>query len=141
MTNKEAIKMLKTICGDCRLFPKCAYKKSECFTAIDMAIKALEGKDNVPDTNVGDTIYRQDAIEALGEEPPVWYDGIDEISEQEQWRRDRAAIEAVPSAQPEIIRCKECKWFGEEGCAILIVDDSDKPTENDYCTFAERREE
>lgn len=42
MTNKEAIEMLETICGNCRLFPKCAYKKSECFTAIDMAIKALE---------------------------------------------------------------------------------------------------
>ena len=52
----------------------------------------------------GDVIYRQDAIDALGEEPPVWYDGIDEISEQEQWRRDRAAIEAVPSAQPDIAR-------------------------------------
>ena len=30
-----------------------------------------------------------------------------------------------------VIRCKNCKWFGEAGCAIKIVDDSDKPTEND----------
>lgn len=39
----------------------------------------------------------------------------------------------------EIVRCKDCKWFGEIGCAIRIVDDSDKPKENDYCSFAERR--
>lgn len=39
----------------------------------------------------------------------------------------------------EIIRCRDCKWFGEIGCAVQIVDDSDKPTENDFCSFAERR--
>ena len=37
-----------------------------------------------------------------------------------------------------VIRCKDCKWFNKVGCAIRIVDDSDKPTENDYCSFAER---
>lgn len=39
----------------------------------------------------------------------------------------------------EIIRCRDCKWFEDIGCAIRIVDDSDKPTENDFCSFAERR--
>ena len=39
----------------------------------------------------------------------------------------------------EIIRCKDCKWFNDIGCAIRIVDDTDKPSENDYCSFAERR--
>ena len=43
------------------------------------------------------------------------------------------------SARPEVIRCKDCKWFGDIGCAISIVDDSDKPKENDFCSFAERR--
>lgn len=38
-----------------------------------------------------------------------------------------------------VVRCKDCKWFGDIGCAIRIVDDSDKPTENDFCSFAERR--
>lgn len=38
-----------------------------------------------------------------------------------------------------VIRCKDCKWFGDIGCAISIADDSDKPTENDFCSFAERR--
>ena len=40
----------------------------------------------------------------------------------------------------EVIRCRDCRWFNEPGCAIRIVDDSDKPTENDYCSFAERKE-
>ena len=40
----------------------------------------------------------------------------------------------------ELVRCKDCKWFNELGCAIQIVDDSDKPTGNDYCSFGERRE-
>ncbi len=47
---------------------------------------------------MSDLISRQDAIDALGEEPPVWYDGEDEIAERNQWRRDKAAIESLPSA-------------------------------------------
>ena len=41
----------------------------------------------------------------------------------------------------EIIRCRDCKYWGEIGCAIYIVDDSDKPKENDFCSFAERLED
>ena len=41
----------------------------------------------------------------------------------------------------ELIRCKDCKWFGDIGCAIGIADDTDKPSENDFCSFAERKEE
>lgn len=49
-----------------------------------------------------DLIYRQAAIDALGEEPPVWYNGEDEIAEQNQWRRDVNAIKALPPAQPTL---------------------------------------
>ena len=38
----------------------------------------------------------------------------------------------------QLVRCKDCKWFGGIGCAIRIVDDSDKPKEEDFCSFAER---
>ena len=41
----------------------------------------------------------------------------------------------------ELIRCKDCKWFGKAGCAVNIVDESDEPKENDYCSWAERKEE
>ena len=50
---------------------------------------------------MSDLISRQNAIDALGEEPPVWYDGDDEIAERNQWRRDKAAIESLPSAEPK----------------------------------------
>lgn len=45
-----------------------------------------------------DYIKRQDAIEALGEEPYVWSDTDTEIAEHAQWVSDVKAIEAVPSA-------------------------------------------
>lgn len=51
----------------------------------------------------------------------------------------------LPSAQPEIIRCKDCKWLNTEDCgnecdcpngfAVGYVDD------NDYCSRAERRDD
>lgn len=41
----------------------------------------------------------------------------------------------------EVIRCKDCKWFGGVGCAIQIVDDSDRPKDYDYCSFGERKED
>ena len=50
---------------------------------------------------MSDLISRQAAIEALGEEPPIFYDGEDEIAERDRWRRDVNAIKALPSAQPE----------------------------------------
>ena len=37
-----------------------------------------------------------------------------------------------------VVRCRDCKWFGDVGCAIMIADDSDKPTGSDYCSFGER---
>lgn len=46
----------------------------------------------------GDLISRADAIEALGEEPPVWCDEEYEIAERDQWRADIEAIKSVPSA-------------------------------------------
>lgn len=48
------------------------------------------------------------------------------------------AIEALK--EPKLIRCKECKWFGNIGCAIKNVSYLDRPTENDFCSYIERRE-
>ena len=49
-----------------------------------------------------DTIYRQAAIDALGDEPEVWT-GKDEYAQgrNNQWHYDRNAIKAVPSAEPK----------------------------------------
>lgn len=40
-----------------------------------------------------------------------------------------------------VVRCRDCKWFGHSGCAIEVVDDSDRPKEDDYCSFGERKGE
>ena len=85
-----------------------------------------------------DLISRQDAIDAIRNITALkgTFDGkillIDKAEAQTE-------LMLLPSAQPEIIRCKDCKWFNDIGCAIGIVDDTDKPSENDYCSFAERR--
>ena len=54
-----------------------------------------------------DLISRQAAIDALGEEPLVWHeDDAGEVAERNQWRRDVAAIKALPSAQSE-----SCEYY------------------------------
>lgn len=51
------------------------------------------------------------------------------------------ALADTPTADVvEVVRCKDCKWFNDFGCAIRIVDDSDKPKDNDFCSFGERKE-
>lgn len=46
--------------------------------------------------------------------------------------------EYEPKDLVEVVRCKDCKWYHEIGCAIKIVDESDEPKDNDYCSFGER---
>lgn len=41
----------------------------------------------------------------------------------------------------ELVRCKDCKWRGKAGCAFLIVDESDKPKDDDFCSYGERKEQ
>lgn len=51
-------------------------------------------------------------------------------------------IEAQPTADVvKVVRCKDCKWYRGIGCAIKIVDESDEPTDNDFCSYGERAEE
>ena len=56
------------------------------------------------------------------------------------WNEVYNAIGDIPPEQT-VIHCKDCKWFGKPGCSIEIVDDSDRPTEKDFCSFAEREED
>ena len=78
-----------------------------------------------------DLISRQAAINAIENMKPYHQDA-DDVAEM---------IQNMPSADAvEVVRCKDCKWFNDIGCSIRIVDDSDKPTENDYCSFGERKD-
>ena len=91
---------------------------------------------------MSDTIDRQAAIDYfvtnVGFHDEDGYPIEDECELREIWTE---YFDGIPSAEPKIVRCKDCKWFNCIGCAIEIVDDSDKPTENDFCSFAERRTE
>lgn len=71
-----------------------------------------------------DMISRAAAINALGEEPPVWYDGEDEIAERNQWRRDVAAIKALSSAQPGWIPVTERLPKDDTEVIVSCTDDS-----------------
>jgi len=45
-------------------------------------------------------------------------------------------INAIPSAQPEIIRCKDCKYYNPIGVCIEM---SSAVCEDSFCCWAERR--
>lgn len=49
---------------------------------------------------------------------------------------EQPAVDAEP-----VVRCKDCKWRGHIGCAITIVDESDKPMDDDFCSWGERSED
>ena len=76
---------------------------------------------------MNDLIYRNDAIDAL-----AYFDGKSPTGKTAQ-----DIIISLPSAQPEIIRCKDCEyWDGSwnycryHGCFMF---------EEDGCNSAERR--
>lgn len=57
---------------------------------------------------MADTIYRQDAIDALGEEPEVWeYDDEYGMGQRSEWCYIKKTLEKLPSAQPE----RKGKWI------------------------------
>lgn len=58
---------------------------------------------------MSDLISRPAAIDALGEKPLAWTEGEYELGLQNQWQSDVDALKDLPSAQTEIIRCKDCK--------------------------------
>ena len=92
--------------------------------------------------SVGDLINRQAAI-----------DGVKILHEVawKNWHEPTLSANVVidmlknlPSAQPEIIRCKDCKYSSPNkvyGCRIYsFADDLDERMySDDFCSYAERR--
>ena len=77
-----------------------------------------------------DTIYRQAAIDAVIKRDANC--GIDSAE----------VLKSLPPAQPEIVRCKDCKHWKQESicdgyCSEIEKDGFD---EDDFCSYAERRE-
>lgn len=86
---------------------------------------------------MNDLINRQDAIDALGERPMVWTDDDQyALGERNQYDIDRLVVETLPSSQPEIVRCKDCKW--KQGSECVRFSDV-RPFPDDFCSRAERR--
>ena len=85
-----------------------------------------------------DLISRQAAIDALKNERSDWncdYNvPVDHCID---------AIYSVPSAQPEIIRCKDCKhgehWYRDNARCFLWHDTGIDVFEDGFCSYAERR--
>ena len=169
MTNQEAIRILEFMKSEMLLSFDNDRKK-----ALNMAIEALkeqpEHSQNTsskqPDLETfgvktgetcEDVISRQDAIDAvefgityakvLNKETGEVMELFKKSNEELQKAVDR--IEALPSAQPEIIRCKDCKhiqkWRSEESakkfgqiyeCARNVLN---CPKPEDFCSRAEGR--
>ena len=84
-----------------------------------------------------DTISRQAAIDALQNCHKHCVDPMDsyhiDIQDAEY------QLSKVPSAQPEIIRCKDCKnyWDSADLCCLTQCD----AYEDDFCSRAERKQD
>lgn len=68
--------------------------------------------------NVGIIVVKEELVKALA------YD-------RDQYRK------GWEDRDSEIVRCKDCKWRDDPGCAIRIVDESDRPEDDDYCSWGE----
>jgi len=81
-----------------------------------------------------DLISRQAAIDIVVFECGEWIGLAKEISKQ---------LKQLPSAQPEIIRCKDCKWC-EDADGLMCKNTASWVVATDYdfgCVLAERRQD
>lgn len=108
MTREEARAYIIRHCN-----PDYPKGKTEWETAINMAIKALEGKDNVPDTNVGDI--------------NKFIDGLEEIFADIRERHGDDTVCGLCEYDGAYIGqsgdwCNECPGFDKDGCKTCIHD-------------------
>lgn len=91
-----------------------------------------------------DTIERADAIAALDDE--ITITGTANASVVKDYvQRVLRKLRDLPSAQPEIIRCKECKhsehWYKDKRRCFLWHETGIDVFEDGYCNYAEGKEE
>ena len=154
MVNEEAIKILANFK---RYISGGGVVDREANAAIDMAISALKlsdsiikqldckmfhsgvNVDNIVSDETTDIIYRQAAIDAIKNNvyaiTPTQIDTKIDCIE---------SVEAVPSAQSEIIYCEDCKHhrqndYGDSWCAHPKGLDQFDLMPTDFCSMAERR--
>ena len=88
-----------------------------------------------------DLISRQAAIDGMRFECGINDDGLLFVP----LRDVKMYLESLPSAQPEIIQCKDCKyskhWYGNKYICTLWYEDGIDVFKDGFCNYAERREE
>ena len=89
-----------------------------------------------------DCISRRDAIDAikdLCEECDADYCG--ECRIDYPVKDAKSVLETLPAAQPEIVRCKDCKYWKRSSCCEGYCGEIDMEgfDEDHYCGFAEKR--
>ena len=130
MTNEEAIKDIQD-----NILPVVGGK------SLLMAIEALKAQID-KDTNVGsnDLISRQTLQKELALYP------IDDVTSEDEAGYNRAINDIqkmvlhLPSAQSEIIRCRDCRWRKDQSGSVAWLPCKAIVTPSDfYCGRAERR--
>jgi hypothetical protein len=110
----------------------------DAYDAIQMAIDALSAD--------GDTISRKSAIGVLHEA----LDRVDQIADVPfgVYQNYRDKMNELPPTQPEIVRCKDCKYWNSGSCEYrehavncdgYSVGDIETEAEH-FCGYAEKRE-
>ena len=101
----------------------------------------IDAQQDVPDTNVGDTISRQAAVDMF------------QNLANDDWNKDTSTtwanafaesadmIEDLPAAQPQLIRCRDCKYYHSHYCGIWSQYGTIRTKEDGYCYMAERATE
>ena len=160
MTNEEAIKKMQAV-KVYMISGNPIWSVTEMGEAFDMAIEALSAdasltQDRCKVDASSDLISRQDAIDALWK---ALYDYEDKVEKQFQesdeldvgdWIAhrifvqnmsdiDRQTILALPSAEPEVIRCKDCCHYPSEYADCPMIGWA--RNENDFCSKAERKDD
>ena len=76
---------------------------------------------------MNDTISRQAAIEAMG---------------KAEWAKER--LRELPSTQPEIIYCKDCKnsehWYRDRRRCFVWAEEGVSVFDDGFCNYAERKD-
>ena len=81
-----------------------------------------------------DLISRQAVLDLIA----VW--AYDLCYKEDEWRAAEE-IENLPSAQPEIVRCKDCEFYTEEERWCRRLGLCGAFDQDGYCSHAERLEE
>ena len=115
---------------------------------------------DVPDMNVGnsseipnnsDCVSKRAAVEAIANQSRFSAEEIinicdKSVQDENGWigglKESILAVLELPFAQPEVIWCKDCRWYVQDEYGGWCEDVNERPTEeNDFCSYAIRRED